>query len=164
MNVAVTVWGSRISPVVDAARTLLVAEIQDKCVTGQYTLPLQSGRVDQLVRILHEHDVSTLLCGALCERSVSTFIDGNIELIPFLSGEALSAIELWSKGGDLSVLLMPGCRRAQLWQHRQEPVGQTKIPDLRGRIRYRRGKRDNQDMEVRKCQVSIKMDLSDKDL
>jgi len=162
MNIAVTVWGSRISPVVDAARTLLVAEIQGKRIVSQYMLTLQSGRVDQLVRLLHERDITTLLCGALCERSVTELAEGGIEIVPFLSGDALSALELWMRGGDLSVLLMPGCRRAHLWRRRRESGGQTMIPDLRKHVRFRRGKVETQNKEEGQCQVLTKMDLQDR--
>lgn len=163
MNVAVTVWGSRISPVIDAARTLLVAEIKGGSIASQYTLAVQSGRVDQLVKLLHERDISILFCGALCERSVTELTEGGIEIVPFLSGEALSALELWLDGGDLSTLLMPGCRRAHFWRRNREVGGQTMIPDLRNHVRARRGKREKQCKEDRQCQVLTKMDLQDRD-
>lgn len=142
MNVAVTVWGSRISPVVDAARSLLVAEIIGKKIAIQDIIALQTGRVDKLVELLQERNVSTLLCGALCERSVTVLTLGGIEIVPFLAGEALSALELWVRGGDLSVLLMPGCRRSQHWHNVCEPAGQMQLPDLRKNIKFRRGKRE----------------------
>lgn len=163
MNVAVTVWGSRISPVIDASRTLLVAEIQEHKIASQYTLALQSGRVDQLVRLLHERDISTLFCGALCERSVTALAEGGIEIVPFLSGEALSALQLWLKGGDLGVLLLPGCRRAHLWRKNRESTGQKTIPDLRKDVRLRRGKRGKQYKEDGQCQILTRTDLQDRD-
>ena len=148
---------------VDAARTLLVAEIEGKEIARQDFLALQSGRVDKLVQLLHEQKVTTLLCGALCERSVTALTLGGIEIVPFLAGEALSALELWVRGGDLSVLLMPGCRRGKHWRNVCEPAGQTQIPDLRKNIKFRRGKRDQKQKEEAKCQVLNRMDPQDRD-
>ena len=110
MHVAVTVWGRRISPVIDAARTLLVAEIQKGCIVEHSVLALQSGRLDRLIQLLREREIKTLLCGALCENTATALKDHGIEVVSFLSGDAHAALEMWISGQDLNELSMPGCR------------------------------------------------------
>lgn len=110
MNVAVTVWGRRISPVVDAARTLLIVEIQQGRIVEQSVLALQSGRLDRLIQLLTERKIATLLCGALCANSAAALQDHGIEVVSFLSGDVHAALQMWVSGQDLNELSMPGCR------------------------------------------------------
>jgi len=112
MHVAITVWGSRISPVFDAAQTLLVAEIRDKEIFDQRIIGFQAGIFNGLVKLLGELDVQVLICGALCEGPVRSLESQGIEVIPFMTGEVDKILALYAGGKDLTECTMPGCGRA----------------------------------------------------
>ena len=112
MHVAITVWGDRISPVFDAAQTLLVAEIRDKIIVDRKIIGFQSGIFNGLIRVLGELNVKVLICGALCEGPVKALESQGIEVIPFMTGEVEKILELYASSKDLAECTMPGCGRA----------------------------------------------------
>lgn len=113
MNVAITVWGDRISPVFDSARTLLVAEIREDQVAGRKIQMFQSTVFNRCLRLLEELDVRVLICGALCEGPVRLLEFHGIEVIPFVTGEAEKVLECYVQGKDLKEFAMPGCGHAR---------------------------------------------------
>ena len=58
MNVAITVWEHRISPVFDSARTLLIAEIKDNALVSTSYLTFDFDRPLELLRMLRAEKVS----------------------------------------------------------------------------------------------------------
>ena len=86
MKLAVTVWGNRISPVFDAASTLLVAEITNKKIYGQYYTAFDPQSPTDLIHTLKNHHVTTLVCGAISKTPASLIQDQHVHLIPFVTG------------------------------------------------------------------------------
>jgi len=113
MNVAITVWGNRISPVFDSAQTLLVAEIHEDQVVGRKIQMFQATVFNRCLRLLEELDVRVLICGALCEGPVRLLEFHDIEVIPFITGEAEKILECYVQGKDLKDFAMPGCGHAR---------------------------------------------------
>jgi predicted Fe-Mo cluster-binding NifX family protein len=113
MNVAITVWGNRISPVFDSAKTLLVAEIREDQVVDRKTQMFQTTVFNRCLRLLEELDVRVLICGALCEGPVRLLESHGIEVIPFVTGEAEKILESYVQGKDLKEFAMPGCGHAR---------------------------------------------------
>jgi predicted Fe-Mo cluster-binding NifX family protein len=109
MNVAITVWGNRISPVFDSAQTLLVAEIRGDLVVDRKIQLFQATMFSRCLRLLEELDVRVLICGALCEGPVRLLESNNIEVIPFVTGETEKILECYVQGKDLKEFAMPGC-------------------------------------------------------
>lgn len=120
MNVAITVWGDRISPVFDSARTLLVAEIREDQVAGRKIQMFQATVFNRCLRLLEELDVRVLICGALCEGPVRLLEFHGIEVIPFVTGEAEKVLECYVQGKDLKEFAMPGCGHARCCRTRDE--------------------------------------------
>ncbi len=112
MHVAITVWGNRISPVFDAAQTLLVAEIRNNVVINRKIVGFQAELFNGLLRLLEEMNVRVLICGALCEGPVRLLESRGIEVIPFMTGEVEKILGLYAGGKDLGECTMPGCGRA----------------------------------------------------
>ncbi len=112
MHVAITVWGNRISPVFDAAQTLLVVEIRDKAILDRKIIGFPAGIFNELIRLLEELDVQVLICGALCEGPVRSLEAQGIEVVPFMTGEVDKVLELYAAGKDLAECTMPGCGHA----------------------------------------------------
>jgi len=109
MNVAITVWDTRISPVFDAAETLLIAEVQQTEIVDRKILRFQAGRFDRFVRLLDELNVQVLICGALCAGPANLLESHDINVISFLTGDAEEVLQLYVQGKELDAFAMPGC-------------------------------------------------------
>ncbi len=132
MNVAITVWGNRISPVFDSAQTLLVAEIQEDQVVDRKIKPLQATMFASCLRLLEELDIRVLICGALCEGPVRMLEAHDIEVIPFITGEAEEILEYYVHGKDLAEFAMPGCGNGRCCRVRDgRRQGRELIPIIR---------------------------------
>ncbi|MDT8378137.1 MAG: NifB/NifX family molybdenum-iron cluster-binding protein [Desulfotignum sp.] len=86
MKLAVTVWGNRISPVFDAASTLLVAEIKNKKIAGQYYTAFDPQSPVDLIHTLKKNHVAILVCGAISKTPASLILDQQIHLISLVTG------------------------------------------------------------------------------
>jgi predicted Fe-Mo cluster-binding NifX family protein len=110
MNIAITVWGQRISPVFDAAQTLLVAEVVGNMIVDRKVAVFQAGRFEQFVQLLAEMEVRVLICGALCAGPAGILESRGVSVISFMTGEAEQVLQMYVRGEDLNPFTMPGCR------------------------------------------------------
>lgn len=113
MKVAVTVWGSRISPVFDAAKMLCLFDL--KCCTGG---SLNSERfsfsdIRHAVSIMNDNGVKRLICGAICQESALEIEQAGIRVTPFMSGEVSEVILGFALGKDMEKHIMPGCSQCR---------------------------------------------------
>ncbi len=127
MNVAITVWGDRISPVFDSAQTLLVAEIREKQVIDRKIQRFQATMFSRCLELLQELDVRVLICGALCEGPVRLLEFHGIEVIPFVTGEAEEILACYVQDKDLKEFAMPGCGHARCCRWRDNRHVQQEI-------------------------------------
>lgn len=95
MKVALTAWGNRISPVADAARELLIADIQNGGVKArrfasftEESLFLRAGKLADL-------DVKIFICGAISDFYAALVEGYGIQLIPFIRGEIEEVLEAY---------------------------------------------------------------------
>jgi predicted Fe-Mo cluster-binding NifX family protein len=119
MNVAITVWGNRISPVFDAAQTLLVAEIRQAEIVSRQIRTFQAGLYSRFIGLLRELEVQVLICGALSAEPATLLAASGIEIIPFITGETEAVLSLWAQGMDLVEYSMPGCSRCRCRRRRE---------------------------------------------
>ena len=112
MRVAMTVWGDRVSPVLDSARTLLVAEIAGGKVVERRLEFFEAGYLPQLIQIIRQNGVELLICGAVSRELASRIETCNVELVPFLAGDVELILETYARGQSIAVFAMPGCRCA----------------------------------------------------
>lgn len=111
MKVAVTVWENRLSPVFDASRRLLIAEIENGQITNRAFMIFNPEQPAALAKTLMELDVPVLICGAVSQVPASTIIAGGITLIPFIAGELDRVLDVYASGNSLApTFVMPGCR------------------------------------------------------
>lgn len=114
-RIAVTVWGERISPVFDSARTLLVAEIEDNALANASYLAFDPDQPQELVRMLRTRQVMILICGAISEGPATLLEAAGFELIPFIAGDVLMVLEKFLQGQPFSAeFRMPGCGKNAL--------------------------------------------------
>lgn len=110
MKIALTVWEDRISPVFDAATTLLLVELTDGSIVKKRIAPLQPVGSMRFSEMLKHMDVSVLICGAISEGYANRLSFNGIELIPFVSGKTETILETFAKGEPIiPAFSMPGC-------------------------------------------------------
>ena len=124
MKIALTVWEDRISPVFDAATTLMVAEIKDDRIVNRRHVPLQAAGAVRFSEMLKQMGASVLICGAISEGYAGRLVFNGIDLIPFIAGKTERILEAFA-GGDpiVPAFSMPGCK-----QHRQRRKEVTQMP------------------------------------
>lgn len=108
-KVGVTVWGRRVSPVFDAARTLLIVELSGGNPVKSWQFQLPPGRTGEVIRLLRECGVSTLICGAISAEPARILEEGGIDLIPFITGKTEQVLAWYGGGGSIAGYQMPGC-------------------------------------------------------
>lgn len=113
MKIAITVWGNRISPVFDAASTLLLLEVDGHSVIERDIHRFQPSRHGIFVELLKENHVQLLVCGAICEAAVRRVEASGVEVAPFLAGEVEHLIESYLATEDFADFAMPGCRHGR---------------------------------------------------
>lgn len=123
MNVAITIWENRISPVFDSAETLLIAETREAEIVGRRIRVFQAGMFDRFVQLLNELDVQVLICGALCAGPAHVLESQGITVISFIAGDVEQVLERYMNGSDLAEFAMPGCRWRRCCRNRGQEAG-----------------------------------------
>ncbi|MCG8686887.1 MAG: NifB/NifX family molybdenum-iron cluster-binding protein [Desulfobacterales bacterium] len=110
MKIAITTWGNRVSPVFDAARTLLIAEVKSQSVTNKSYTAFHPDDIKTLAGLLKQENVSALVCGAISTKPANQIVENHIRLISFVSGNAMDILNSFAarKTIDQSYM-MPGC-------------------------------------------------------
>ncbi|MCG8565130.1 MAG: dinitrogenase iron-molybdenum cofactor biosynthesis domain-containing protein [Desulfobacterales bacterium] len=122
MKIALTVWGNRISPVFDAARTLLVAEIQNKQITNKTYIGFSPDSPQDLIETLKDMGISVMICGAISNTPAGLITEKGIKLLSFVTGNAASVLDSFAGRQELEKRhLMPGCSKACCQRARKNP-------------------------------------------
>lgn len=127
MKIAMTVWGNRISPVFESARTLLVAEIHQAEIVNRHLETFKAGLFSRFTDLLVELEIEVLICGALSLEPALLLDTSGIKIIPFMTGEAEMVLSLYVKGKDLADFTMPGCPRHRCCGTNRCANGQQRI-------------------------------------
>lgn len=111
-TIAVTVWGQRVSPVFDSARTLLIVEIDGGTMGNVSSLAFDSDRPLELLQMLRAQQVTVVICGAVSEEPAAMLEAAGVEVIPFIAGDVGQVLERYCQGQPLGPeFRMPGCGR-----------------------------------------------------
>ncbi|HUU03461.1 MAG TPA: NifB/NifX family molybdenum-iron cluster-binding protein [Myxococcota bacterium] len=112
MQVAITVWNQRVSPLFDSARTIFLLKIEGGHVMERSEVSLDITMPHYRVQRLHQLGVDVLICGAISRPLAVLCASTGIELIPWVAGELDRVIEAFITNSlPDPVLTMPGCRR-----------------------------------------------------
>ncbi|HKI49052.1 MAG TPA: NifB/NifX family molybdenum-iron cluster-binding protein [Desulfobacteria bacterium] len=110
MKVALTVWENRISPLFDATRTLLIAEICNGKVIEKHRLPLDCISPFARAATLEELGIVTLICGGVSDFFAKLIEARNIQIISFVAGRVDEVIDAFLRDGLChQKFRMPGC-------------------------------------------------------
>ena len=117
MKIAITIWGNRISPVFDAAATLLVAHIENRMVIKKSYTSFDPGTPFDLLKLLKKMQVSVLICGAISTKPADLIVNNDIKLISFVTGNALKLIENFARKQTIEKsYMMPGRSKLYCWR------------------------------------------------
>ncbi len=121
MKIAITIWGNRVSPVFDAAKTLLIADIKDPGVIRKSYVNFDSGSPDTMIKILKKMQVSILVCGAISTRPADLIVENDIKLISFVTGNAVEFLETFARKQIIEKsYMMPGCSKHYSLHHKSK--------------------------------------------
>lgn len=131
MNVAISNWNGRISPVFDSATRVCIVERQADTIVAQSELALPEDSVAK-VRTLVDARVTALICGAISQAMRLLCAQAGIEVWANRCGEIDAVIEAFAADRlDESIYQMPGCcgrrrqRRGQCGGRRRHRYGQS---------------------------------------
>ncbi len=110
MNIAVTTWGNRISPVFDSARTLLIVRIEEGAIVDKSYKSFAPSPAGDLIETMKKMEVSTLICGAISTQPADILKSNDIQLISFVTGNVQTILNSFATRHCLGKeYKMPGC-------------------------------------------------------
>lgn len=110
MKIAITIWGNRISPVFDAAKTLLVAEIGNGGILKKEYISFDPHTLPVMLEMFTTKNISTLICGAISTHPAEIIVENDIRLVSFVMGNAHEFLESFTKSNNIEEsFIMPGC-------------------------------------------------------
>jgi predicted Fe-Mo cluster-binding NifX family protein len=110
MNIALTVWNDRVSPVFDVARNFLVFEIENGEVINTRLQTFENDQPLQKASQLSGEKIDTLICGAISQPLAELITSYGIHTVPFIAGNAEKVINAYLTGRlSNPAFLMPGC-------------------------------------------------------
>ncbi len=109
-RIGISEWQKRISPVFDTASRLWVVDIVagERREAGYVLLP--QAELWYRARVISEHGVDVLICGAISGRFHRMLNAAGIEVIAWRSGDVVRILDAYLRG-ELSMeeYFMPGC-------------------------------------------------------
>ncbi|MDD5556992.1 MAG: NifB/NifX family molybdenum-iron cluster-binding protein [bacterium] len=111
MRVAIPVWNGRISPVFDAARNVVIADVEGgrRVLTSEARLP--EGIPQMRVRSMAAIGAEVLICGGISRELAAMLQYSGIRVIPGMSGEVGEILDAFISGKIPSQnYFMPGWR------------------------------------------------------
>lgn len=111
MIIGLPILDSRIAPVFDVARELLLVKVDNGIVRQQELLVLPEVAEAKISKLV-ESGVKVLLCGAISNELKNSAKQGDIEVVSFLSGDVRCVVKAWLANSLNDVAFaMPGCKR-----------------------------------------------------
>lgn len=110
MRVAIPFWNDRVSPVFDAARRLVVVDVENGVERARHHQTLQEEFPTRRVRQLAQLGVNVLICGAISRPLAALLAASGITLIPWTAGPVDEVLAAYLAGRLPDPRwLMPGC-------------------------------------------------------
>ena len=98
MQVALTVWEGRISPLFDATRMLLVVDVKGNQIAEKHYEPLDCDSAFSRASKLDDLGIKTLICGGISDGFANLIEGTGIKIIPFVSGTVNEVLEAYLAG------------------------------------------------------------------
>jgi predicted Fe-Mo cluster-binding NifX family protein len=101
MNIAIPVFGSRVSPRFDGADTFLLVRVDNGVISERTSRPMQGAQGVRRTQLLTGDDVDVLLCCGIRQCDYYSLADAGIDVYPGLMGETEEVLEAFL-GGEIS--------------------------------------------------------------
>ena len=113
MKIAITTWGNRVSPVFDAAKTLLIADIENQSINSKKYESFHPDDISALAALLNREHVTALVCGAISEPYAAQLAENQIRMYAFVTGNAMDILDCLAIHNTIKpTFMMPGCTPA----------------------------------------------------
>ncbi len=148
MKIAIPIWQGRISPVMDVAARMLVAEYDGTGEVSRVEESLGDDFIPRRARHLADLGVNVLICGGISRPLLTLITAQGITVIPGITGKIEQVLEAYRYNRlHIPKYMMPGSGRCRRGQGRGYGQGcQQRMGQGRGQGRGRKGM--NQDGEV----------------
>jgi predicted Fe-Mo cluster-binding NifX family protein len=114
MVVAVPVYGSRVAPLLDAARQVVAVRFRASEEVGRFTVELVGLSAPERVVRLSERGIDAVVCAGLCAHTLKMLEMFGIQVVWGVVGEIEQVLQAFRAGTlDQPRFYMPGCRRAR---------------------------------------------------
>jgi len=111
MKIGITVWQNRISPLLDSASMLLIAEIKNGTIVGSHYEMFHSEVLSSKALKIYTMGVKVVICGAISYFLANIIESYGIRIIPFVAGDVNQVLDTYLKGNlPTPKFQMPGCR------------------------------------------------------
>jgi predicted Fe-Mo cluster-binding NifX family protein len=95
MQVALTVWEGRISPLFDATRMLLIADVRGHTIAAKHYEPLTCDSAFAKAARLNDLGVDVLICGGISDTFANLIEARGIKLIAFSAGNVEEVLKAY---------------------------------------------------------------------
>ncbi len=109
MKIAVSIWGSRVSPVFDVARRLLLVDVEGANEVGREEIGIEETQPSLRAKRLAELGVSTLICGAISTPVETLVTSEGMRVVGHVCGPVEEVLSAFLAGRLGDAFLMPGC-------------------------------------------------------
>ena len=110
MKTAYSIYGTRIAPVFDTARDILIVESRGQEICGESLHKLEGRTPAEDIAWLQSQGVKRLVCGAVSRPLHEMIIAAGIQTEAFVTGEVRQVISAALSGLlNSAVFAMPGC-------------------------------------------------------
>lgn len=97
MRIAVTCWGSRVSPLYDTTRKIIVIDTGAGGIQHISEVDISLVKPFSRAGFLHDIGVEVLVCGGISECFIQQLLALNIKVVPWISGEVSEVISEYIK-------------------------------------------------------------------
>jgi predicted Fe-Mo cluster-binding NifX family protein len=120
MRVAMPTWNDRVSPVFDAARHLLVVDVEDNAEVSRSEAVFEETALPRRAERLAYLGVNVLICGAISKPLEQMVAALGMTVIPHTCGPVEEVLRAFLSGQLAEqAFLMPGCGRRRGLRGRQ---------------------------------------------
>jgi len=110
-----------VSPVFDAASTLLIAHIENQTIIKKSYTSFDPETPSDLIKILKKMEIGILICGAISTKPADLIVENDIKLISFVTGNAVDFLENFARRQTIEkTYMMPGCSTQYCWHRKSK--------------------------------------------
>ena len=112
MKVAIPIWNGRVSPVMDTALRLVVADAVDDRELSKTLIDIPQSDLPQRAEFISELGIDILVCGAVSRQFQRLLVASGVNVCPWMGGDVDEIIHACCHGNlQRDCFSLPGCGR-----------------------------------------------------